>query len=329
MSVTAPGTNGTATTGSGGTTTTGTGTTTTTGTGTTTTTPTVSQTPVGELVGGVSGLSPFAIVGVIDADGAGNLSAAAFTGATLTKVGTYTVNPDCTISVTLTDAFVGVPLPAPGTSGTTTTGTTGTTGTTTGTTGATTNSGGTNAPLPTPATVTLQGLVLNGGAEIDLAQIGTSSTGVSITLRRALQSIGTCTDNNVKGPFGVVTRAVVVSTSTGTTGTATTGTSGSPTPSTLIGRFVADGAGNLTTDTLGSQSALPDLQLTGTYSVNGDCSGTIQFVDSTGATHSGDFVIVQANSSTPMSNGPQNIMPELLIGFTDQGVNGFGVAKEE
>jgi hypothetical protein len=303
--VTPPGTSGSGTTGS-----TGTGSTGTSGG----TTPVVSNTAVGQLVGGVAGLSPFAIVGTIGADGAGNWVSKPSANGASTQVGTYSVNPDCTISVTLTDAFVGLPVTAPGTSGGMSTGST--------------VSSGTAATPPTPVSVKLEGLVLNGGAEIVLAQTNGTDTGAVLTLRRALQSLGTCTTENVKGPFGLVVRSSVLPAASGTT--APGNNSSSIVPTALIGRFVADGAGNFTNDALGSQSVLPDLQLTGTYAVNGDCSGTAQFIDSKGVAHNADFVIVQAQSALPASNFPQATnTPELMISITDQGANGFGFAKQD
>jgi hypothetical protein len=279
------------------------------GTGSATTTPIVSNTPIGQVIGGIAGISPFALVGAIGADGAGNLLAAPNTAESTAQVGSYSVNPDCTISVTLTDAFVGVPVTAPGTSGASNTG---------GMSGGGSSSG--SATPPAPVSVKLEGLVLDGGAEIDLAQTGTSDTGAVITLRRALQSVGTCTDINVNGPFGLVARSSVAS--AGSSG----GTNTTLTPVVFIGRFVADGAGTFSSDALGSQSPHQELQLTGTYAVNGNCSGTAQFVDSTGAAHHVDFVIVQAESRGPTQTA---ISPELVISITDQGITGFGVAKQE
>jgi hypothetical protein len=166
-------------------------------------------------------------------------------------------------------------------------------------------------------------LVLEGGAEIDLADTRTSDTGAVITLRRALQSFGTCTEVNVKGPFGLVARASLVpATSTG-------GTDSSRVPTSFIGRFVSDGAGTFTSDALGAQSPMQELQLSGTYVVNGDCSGTAKFVDSTGGTHDANFVIIQSEGRGSTFGAQQTALPELLISFTDPGVSGFGFAKQE
>ncbi len=310
--VTAPGTSGAANTGS-------TGSNSSTGTGTTTT-PIVSNTPVGQLIGGVAGSAPFALVGMIGADGAGNLVATPSATGTSAQVGTYAVNSDCTISVTLNDVFVGLPVTAPGTSGATSTGSPST---------------GKSATPATPVTVKLEGLVLDGGAEIDLVQTGTADTGAVITLRRALLSFGTCTDQNVVGPFALIARASTTASSSGTSGTntgTTSGTNSSLAATSFLGRFVANGTGEFVADALGVQSPLQNLQLTGTYAVNPDCSGTATFVDSaTGVTHNADFVIIQGQVyRSAASNAPlPATSPELIFSFTDDGVSGFGVAKQQ
>ena len=77
------------------------------------------------------------------------------------------------------------------------------------------------------------------------------------------------------------------------------------------------------------QSPLPGLQLTGTYTVNDDCSGTAALTDGLGATHNLDFIIVQSGGGASTSGNLQVILPELLFGFTDQGVTGTGFARHQ
>ena len=297
-------------------------------TGSATGTPVVSSTPIGSLVGGVIGAAPFAVVGRVAADGAGNLFAAPNASSTPMRVGTYNVNPDCTITVTLNDVFVGISLTPPGTSGAssgnsmgsgngTGTGAGNGTGTGTGngmspgTTSATTGSS-------TPASVQLEGLILGQGAQIDLVDAGTSSTGASVSLQRVYE-FGGCTDATLTGAFGLVAQiASTGSTSTGT-GSATGGTTGngSLTSSPFVGRLNADGAGMFTTDALAAQSPLTALQLTGTYTVNADCSGTAQISNNSGTMYSADFVIVQSLNGT-VTTPLQRSEPELLLTFTNQ-----------
>jgi hypothetical protein len=296
--VTPPGTNGSTSAGSTG-------------------TPVVSSTPIGSLVGGVTGLPPFAVVGRVAADGAGNLFAAPSASSTPQQVGTYTVNPDCTISVTLNDVFVGISIAPPGTSGATG----GNSGSSSGSGMSSSNSATTVAgsAAPTPASIKLEGLVLAQGAQIDLEQTGASDTSATVTMQKVFQ-FGGCTDATLAGVFGLVSQITsTVSPSSGTTGS-TTGANvdnGSLTTTSFIGRLNADGAGMFTTDALAAQSPLLALQLTGTYTVNSDCSGTAQFAKSSGTTYGANFVIVQSLNGSVMA-GPQRSGPELLFTFTSQ-----------
>ena len=84
-------------TGTSGTGTSGTGSTTTTG---------YSSTAIGGLLGGIGAGNQFNLAGVLYFDGAGNITASSSTsGTAIVSVGTYNVNPDCSITVTLMDAF--------------------------------------------------------------------------------------------------------------------------------------------------------------------------------------------------------------------------------
>src|ERR1700685_3236704 len=78
-------------------------------TGTTTTgsssTSSYSTTNLGGLLGGISAGNQLALSGVLVFDGAGNISAASSPGGAAVHVGTYNVNSDCSVSVSLTDAF--------------------------------------------------------------------------------------------------------------------------------------------------------------------------------------------------------------------------------
>ncbi len=235
-------------------------------TGTISSTPvTVSNTPLGQLIGGMSGTLPFAVVGRIVADGAGNLLAASSPTGALTSVGTYTVNSDCSVSMTLNDVFIGMPVTAPGTAGSSSSSTgnssSSSTGSSTGTsTGTGTTSGSTTTA--TPATLTVQGMVLNSGAEIDLTQTAASNTGAVIMLRRTLQFSG-CTESNVSGVFGLVLQWSTSSTTSSTTTGTSPGTTSSSSLGVLsfIGRLSANGGGLFIKDALATQSPLPNYSL--------------------------------------------------------------------
>ena len=269
---TAPGTNGTSNTG-------------------TSTTPTVSNSDFGRFLGGVSGQTPFGTVGRLVADGSGNFfaTASATTGSPV-QVGTYTVNSDCTISASFTDAFVNLPVTPPGTA----------------------SSGGTTTTAVTPVTATFEGVVLNHGNDVELVQTGSSATGAVVEMRHTLQFNG-CTNASLTGGFGVVSEATMAS------------TTGTPAAVPLFGRLVSNGDGTFGLDALGQKSALPGRQLTGTYTVNPDCTGTAQVVTSDGATRNLNFVIVRSDVGACQSGG--SVQPELLFGFTDQGVSGIGFSR--
>src|SRR5665213_466647 len=98
------GTTGTGTTGTG---TTGTSTTGTTGTGTTGTaaTDSYSTTDLGQLLGGIAAGNQLALGGVLTFDGAGNVNATSTPGGTAMHVGTYKVNSDCSVTLSLSDPF--------------------------------------------------------------------------------------------------------------------------------------------------------------------------------------------------------------------------------
>jgi hypothetical protein len=317
---------GTTTTGAGGTTGTTTGSTTgTTTTGTTTTgsgtsSSGFSTTTLGELLGGIASNNQLSLAGRLVFDGAGNVSAAptSASGAAV-QVGTYNVNSNCTITVTLKDAF-----------GTNTTSTTlvgivlgggseidliNTTNqsTTPGNTGGTSTGGTSTGGTSTGATSTTS-----------TTQFGSQ---LAIKLVRILLPYG-CSASNLTGLYGFVLTGVsqTASTTTGTgtttsTGTGTTTSTGTTTgtgtttllmgpfhPFTLIGELVFDGQGNIIasqpataggsstsigsgTSTSGTgttpsttqtpvQMALASLQFTGTYTLNSDCSGTLTISNS-------------------------------------------------
>ena len=297
-----PSTTGNGSTGSGSTTGT-------TGAGSTTTTPTFSSTPIGQFFSALTGVSPFSVVSRILADGEGNFFALAPNGNSQTKIGTYNINKNCTITATFTDAF----LP-----------TTTTTGNSNG------NTGNTTTTTVTQATATFQGIVLGRGAEIDLAQSDKVSNGGVITLRKTLYYSG-CSNATLQGGFGFATVTNLFGSAIPTTGNGNnngnngTGTTTSTTmvPSPLFTRLFTNGDG-----TLGFDPAIAsDQQINGTYTVNADCTGTAHFTLPNGTVRDINFTIVQ-----PLGGACQNqsaVRPELLFGFTNTGVNGFGFARQE
>lgn len=334
--VTPPGTSGTTSTGTGSTT-----------PSTQSGTPNVSATPIGSLVGGLTGLSPFAVIGRVTADGNGNLFASATVNGSPVQIGTYTVNADCTTSFVVNDVFLGMGITPAGTSGATgvssgnSTGGTGTgssTGTGNGMSTGASGSTGSGSGL----SINLEGLVFSQGARVALMLTGATDTSATVTLQRLLQ-FGACTDATLNGVFGLVSQVTSTALpSSGTAGNTANGNTSSQSVATssFIGRLVADGAGTFGSDALSSQSSLTTLQLTGSYTVNPDCSGTATVTNTTGATYNADFLIVPSlNSTTGMS--VQRTEPELLFtltgttqsasststGITGSGSNGTGTGS--
>ena len=211
-------------------------------TGTTNSTSAYSNTPLGQLLTGVSNTGPFAASGTLYLDGSGNIRASSATqGGTMMLVGTCVVNSDCTIAMTLTDAF------------------------------------GTN----TTAT-TLQGLILAQGSEIDLGVLqgvsgGSGTTGLvyqSNLLIRLIRPLATyCNVGNLSGSYALIaTGNTVVNVATGS------GIVSAPAqtvaPFFLFGRVQFDGNGTILPQAA-TPSSLSILQFAGTYTVNTDCSGTM------------------------------------------------------
>jgi hypothetical protein len=354
LAATTSGTGTTGTTGTSGTSGTGTTGTSSTGTGTTgSTTNGYSNTDVGQLLNGITSGNLFGYSGVLVFDGAGSVYAtssaptstttgtsatqASTTGSPVTQVGTYNVNSDCTVSVSLTDAFgtnttatnlAGIVLGAgaeidltaaaslENTSSSTSTSTTGSTGTSTTTTGTTTTGSGSSTTSSAP-------------------------TGSDLTIRlvRVLYQNG-CTVSNLRGLYGFVLNPIAAennsigttgttgtgtgttgtgtgTTGTGTTGTGTTGTTTTNTssvPSIQFGYIDFDGAGQIialpntgagstsTAFNSGSSSTsntmFSALQFTGTYSVNPDCSGTMTLSNSSTSTASTTGTSTTATGTT-------------------------------
>jgi hypothetical protein len=94
----------------------------------------------------------------------------------------------------------------------------------------------------------------------------------------------------------------------------------------VLARFVADGAGQLTTDTSGLQS--PGQNINGTYSVSADCTGTAHLVDAAGITRNINFILVNQAAQCFIGAIPQSsARQELEFVFSDPGVIGSGVAQ--
>jgi len=281
-----------------------------------------SNTPWGRFFASLANNNAFSSNGRIFADGAGNLFSSDVFGGLTTNilVGNYTVSTECSIVMTLRDPFTAL------------TGGTGTGGTGTGGTG--TGVGTTTGP-----TVRLEGMLVDG--RIEAVVTGPAGAGAIVTFVKTSQFNG-CTVGSVSGNFGVLGTGMVISggsatttvgagpgigfpvTSTGTPGTGAFiygATSPLGTPFTLLGRFTADGLGNLQIGNTLTPSPLRRT-LTGSYTVNVDCTGTMRLSDPTGITRNINFVLVNEETS-PVGVGP---VQSLRFVFTDPGVIGSGTA---
>jgi len=206
--------------------------------------------------------------------------------------GTYSVNGDCTVSMGLNDVFL---PPASGTVGITTT-------------------------SSTQASFTLEGVAVQSANEIDLTQTG-SVTGTSVILTKTRQS---CALADLSSAYGISASGYVAGTTTSLTTNAGTITSTTPnTPFNVLGRLVADGNGNFYTDNIGAASPLVNREITGAYIVNTDCTGAGILVTADGKKRGVNFVIVSVGPTTSAAQ------QQLLIGYTDPGVVGSGIAQQQ
>jgi hypothetical protein len=286
--------------------------------GTTTNSQPFSNTQIGNLIQSLTGGGPFATANVFYFDGAGNisisLSPTAFMGTT--PVGTYTVNSDCTINVTLTDTQ-------------------------------NTTAVGTGVPA-TQGKVTLIGVVLGGGAEVYLSapQSATSTNGntplavgqfasrLSIPLIRTF-AYG-CSVASLTGSYGLIGNGFV------TEGTNTMQAAN------FIGVVTFDGGGHLLPQIVGSSSPLGNFQFSGNYTVNLNCtgsmtltpvaatagSGTTTTTTTTTASQTVSFVLTPpitypTTSAYSAGTGGNTARPGLQFSLTNSAETlfGFGIAQ--
>jgi hypothetical protein len=309
-----------------------------------------SNTAIGTLIAGFNNANVYSAAGRVVLDGAGNVYASPTPGLLSNiLVGGYTVNTDCSLTMTLYDPF---------STATTATGITGT-----GTTSTTPTITGQKSGL-----ATLQGFISNSGQEVDLIATITNAAGATLTLTKMGQ-FSSCTNATVSGSYSIAgagaylasagsgivnvgTNTGTTSTGAGTTATGTTTTSGTgPIPGTtpgtyagafqpgattslgvafnLLGRFVADGNGNFVADSASLTSPL-SAGISGAYLVNADCTGTARLQDKNGVTRDISFVLVNTAAQGSVGAIPQSsAVQQLQFVFSDPGVFGSGAATPQ
>ena len=247
--------------------------------------PKYSATPIGVLLGSALGTAPFAVAGRIVADGQGGLYAAPAEAVYITtRVGSYSVTPECTVPLTITDGFLPVDLIAP----------------------------------PTPGTVQFTGVLQSRGGESNLIQ-SSGGNGTAISLTRA-HVANSCSNATFSGPYGLAASGV-----DWTAATQEQSKGDSLSIFSLVGRIISDGVGNLYLQD-GTQGTA--LQLTGTYSLLADCTGTAKITD--GKTKFAiSFVLTQANAAQNFTaSGVSFSRPVMRFVIVDPKMAVTGVGRE-
>jgi len=225
-----------------------------------------SNTAIGALTGATANSVAFASVGRVFLDGNGGVHASATLTSLLLPVGKYSVNTDCTVSVTITDTFTppaefGLP--------------------------------------PVQASATFEGVLVQAGNEVNLVQSGASATGATLTLKKTRQ-FNACTVDGVSGNFGLSATGISTIAATATIEAVTTPfTLYGRIVADGVGNFVQDPQGAqspLTTRQLkGTYTVNPDCSGEATITTSDGKSRKISFVQvSSGPGSTGAQAIVFA-----------------------------------
>jgi hypothetical protein len=269
-----------------------------------------SKTQLGQLLSGVAGITAGSVTGIFYFDGAGNIYASQTVGGPLsTAVGTYTVDVNCGILISLGDVFA----------------------------------------AQNPKQVTFAGSLVGNASEIDLvptAQIptnGGSTTSPIVPPASFLRLVKmptptNCTASTLTGPYLLLGNGFQAA---GTLATSPATAQYFP----FFARVRFDGAGKIIPETT-STASLALLQYVGTYTVNSDCTGTMTIsqtpAPSSGATAStppvktitaaflitNSFVQVNSNGLVAFQSVSQ-LRSSILFSFAsqDQIVSGIGTAQ--
>jgi hypothetical protein len=294
-----------------------------------------SNSEVGNLLAGIAAGNQFGLSGVLTFDGAGNIDATSSASYGTSQVaGNYSVNPDCSVSVSLTDVFgtntipakfVGIILER-----------------------------GLEIDLTNASTLALQTMTTSSTSSPGTTATTSTGQGLTIKLVQVLNRNG-CSVATLGGLYGFVLNPDQIqqtgSTATGTTGS-TTGTTSASTiqPTPVIGYLFFDSAGGITAQPTVS-TTYSSLVFTGTYTVNSDCTGTMSISSSSASTANStsttytttttttttttsavpnqtltiDFVISPATVTGQVSS----VGPALNLSYFDSNASGWGYAEPE
>jgi hypothetical protein len=297
-------------------------------TGTTTTSSGYSTTEIGSLLGAIAAGNQFSLSGILTFDGAGNISATSSpAGGTTQAAGSYSVNPDCSVSVSLTDSFganvnpvklAGIILQR-----------------------------GIEVDLTTVSNLNAQTVTAPSTSSTATGTTTSTATGEGLTIKLVqLLFRNGCSIATLGGLYGFVMYPDQVQPDDDATdGTDTT----TPTPTTMIGYLFFNGAGGIIPQpTMPNNSSIgsgySSLAFTGTYTVNADCTGTMS-VSSSSSSTSGltstaipnqtltmGFVISPATFSGQAGNtspGAFSGGPVLNLSFSTSNASGWGYADPE
>ena len=253
-----------------------------------------SNTGVGQLISGVTNSVPFASAGTLNFDGSGTIRASSpSSSASTTAVGTYVLNSDCTISVTLTDAF-------------------GTNQTVAALQGAVLGSG---------SEIDL-GVLQNSSTGSSSTSLGVYQSNLLIKLVRPLATY--CTVSNLSGPY------VLIATGARTTTVAGTGTIPTQTvaPFFSFSRVQFDGNGSIVAPP-GPISPMGFLQFGGSYTIRTDCTGTITLTALNSSTTTAPGPSVTLNFALTQGDTLTGPRPDIQFSSSNGAQTLFGTGKAQ
>jgi hypothetical protein len=265
---------------------------------------TYSSSNIGQLLAGIAVGDQFGYAGALRLDGGGNVFASsAPMGTVISNVGTYNVNPDCSVSISLMDPF------------------------------------GTNTSVTQLAGIVLGrgaeiDLVSPSSLQSPTGAVPATypGSGLAIKLVRALYQSG-CSVSNLTGLYAFVVNPISI-TLPAVTGTGTTPATTSL-PKSIMGYLDFDGTGNIVAvpstgaSNSGSSGSAPStfasLAFTGSYMVNMDCSATMT-ITNTGSAPTAQPVTLSFVVTPPLAASAVPQSPGLSLSYFTGNTAGSGYA---